>query len=112
MYDQKAFEGDRQSRRSVSQANHGEDNMDRSPQVIERTDNCYPLLGERFGVSVSTVENVARKLHERQSLELASLSCGPAALEGKRFHFRRDQLKANTFLSLYDLFCLYDSHFK
>lgn len=80
--------------------------------AIEQADESYPLIGERFGVSASTVEKFARKLREGQSLEPALRSGRPAALEKEHLQFIRDQLKANSFLSSYDLARLYNSRFK
>ena len=80
-----------------------EDLRKRLAAAITRADKSYPLIGERFGVSASTVEKFARKLREGQSLAPASRSGRPVALEEKHLQFLRDELQSNSFLSSYDL---------
>lgn len=89
-----------------------EDLRKRLAVAITRADESYPRLGERFGVSASTVEKFARKLREGRSLQPAPRPGRPVALEQEHLQFLRDELKASGFLSSYDLARRYNTRFK
>lgn len=71
--------------------------------AIEAAEESHPLIAERFGVSVTTVERMSRRQREGKPLE-ARKPPGPAKrLEEKHLDWMRRVLGEERFITSYEL---------
>jgi transposase len=80
--------------------------------ALARAEESHPLIAERFGVSVSTVEVVSRKLREGRSLEPAPRPGRTRALGDEHFRYLTKLLQNNAYITSHELAALYNQKFK
>lgn len=79
------------------------DLRERIASAIVAAEESHPLIGERFGVSVTTVERLSRKLREGKSLEARKHPGRAPVLEEKHLAGIRTEIERDSYMSSYEL---------
>lgn len=80
--------------------------------AITRAEQSHPLIAERFGVSVSTVERISRRMREGAPLTRTEHSGGPRPLlQREHREFIAQRLRETPFVSSYELTEQFHAHF-
>lgn len=88
------------------------DLAERIASAIVGAEESHPLIAERFGVSVSTVERISRRMREGKPLTRIEHSGGPQPLLDQEHHrYIARQLKETPFVSSYELTERFNAHF-
>lgn len=88
------------------------DMRERIANAIRSKRESQPCIAERFGVSISTVEGISRKINAGESLEPAPRPGRTRSLSEKHLSFLRRQIEAHPFISSYELTQRYNKCFR
>ena len=79
------------------------DLRERIAAAVEIAEESHPLIAERFGVSIATVERISRRLREGSGLQPRKSTGRPPALGDEHYEHIRRELEKDPFMSSYDL---------
>lgn len=79
------------------------DLRERIAAAVVAAEESHPLIAERFGVSVTTVERISRKQREGKSLEPRKHPGRGPALEEKHFAWIRAEVQRDPYISTYEV---------
>ncbi len=75
-------------------------------------EGSHPEIAERFGVSVTTVERLVRRVREARGLEPDKPPGRRPLLEEQHFAWLRSELERDPFISSYDLTARFRRRFR
>jgi transposase len=80
--------------------------------ALGQAKESHPLIAERFGVSVSTVEIISRKIREGRSLEPAPRPGRTRLFGAEHLRYLSKVLRENPYITSHELAALYNQKFK
>lgn len=91
---------------------HSVDLCERIAEAIREAEESYDLIAERFNVSASTVDRIARKMRTGSSFDPAPRPGRPSVLEENHRAFIREILERDPYLSSYAAADLFNKKFR
>lgn len=88
------------------------DLRERIAAALSAGDETHPCIAERFNVSRTSVERIARKVREGRSLEPDSPPGPESKLKQKERDWLRTQIERDPYVSSYELTGLFNKSFR
>lgn len=80
--------------------------------AVDAGEESYPLIAERFSVSVTTVERLVRRRKQGKGLEPDKRSGRPPKLRDQHLAWIEEELKANPYITSYELAARFKKRFR
>jgi transposase len=88
------------------------DLRERIADALRAAEESHPLIAERFGVSVTSVERISRRLREGRRLEPKKAPGPSRILQEKHLKYLSRQIERDPYVSSYDLTRLFRQRFR